>query len=356
MPAPPRLVQLVPAAPGGLRDYAANIQRVWWTWGVESRLLPLAEGDVVASPLWLHLGSGAPTVQTVLIVHYSGYGYDRRGLCSWLNRELSDARLRLGQRLRVVVMFHELYASGPPWRSAFWLSRRQASIAAELAALCDVALTNTGQHARWLEQQLGNQNNVAVWPVFSNVGEPVAIVPFAARQRRLVVFGTESTRRRALRQVHRHAWQLGRLGIEEMVEVGVGVSVGPPSGMLRSRFAGRLDESALQALLSRSAFGLIEYPLHCMGKSGVFAAYAAHGCVVLNAHPSQQGADGLRPGAHFLDLDPSRPRVPDDESLDQMVGQAKSWYDQHTLKVQTAALARTCGIDPRWATSLARQD
>ena len=163
----PHLVQLVPAAPGGIRDYAENIQRVWAQSGIRCGILPLAQRDVVAAPLWSQLVLGAPQAEGIeLIVHYSGYGYEPRGLCGWLNRELADARARLGPRLRIVVMFHELYASGPPWRSAFWLGGRQARIAAELAALSEAALTNTQAHARWLEQQLEPRRRVDVWPVF----------------------------------------------------------------------------------------------------------------------------------------------------------------------------------------------
>ena len=359
----PHLVQLVPAALGGIRDYAENIQRVWAQSGIPCRILPLAQRDVAEAPLWSRLAAAAPRadavepiVQTVLIVHYSGYGYEPRGLCGWLNRELEDARARLGPRLRIVVMFHELYASGPPWRSAFWLGGRQAKIAAGLAGLSDVALTNTQAHARWLEQQLEPRRPVDVWPVFSNVGEPGAVVPFGARPRRLVVFGSEPTRRRALQQVHRHARQLGDLGITELVEVGAGHAVDTRPGRLQARFAGRLDEAALSELLAQSAFGLIEYPAHCIGKSTVFAAYAAHGCVALNACPSPQGADGLTPGQHFLGLDPRLREMPRDEDLHRVAVDAKAWYDQHKLSIQTTALAQTCGMGPSNASSSPRQD
>ena len=346
----PSLVQLVPIVTGGIRDYAENLQRVWAQSGIACRILPLAQRDVVAAPLWSRLATpqaaGArPRIQAVLLVHYSGYGYEPRGLCSWLIGELAEARARLGPQLRIVVMFHELYASGPPWRSAFWLGGRQARIAAELAALSQAAITNTQAHARWLERQFEPRRQVDVWPVFSNVGEPGALVPCGARPRRLVVFGSEPTRQRALQQVHRHARQLADLGITELVEVGAGHAVDTRPGPLRTHFTGRLDEAALSELLSQSAFGLIEYPAHCMGKSTVFAAYAAHGCVALNAHPSRHAADGLTPGQHFVGLGP-RPRgALSDAYLHHMARSARAWYDQHPLSIQTAALARTCGIE-----------
>ena len=342
------MVHLVPEALGGIRDYAENIRRVWSQSGIECRILALAQRAVTTAPLWSQLDEPqAGGLRPIcLVVHYSGYGYAPRGLCGWLNQELAAAREHFGPRLRIVVMFHELYASGPPWRSAFWLQGRQERIAAQLAGLCDVALTNTGAHARWLDKHLACGGPVAVWPVFSNVGEPLSLVPHGARARRLVVFGSESTRRRALQQVHRHLSQLADLGIDELVEVGAGSGVGNWPPPLRAHFAGRLDEGALGDLLAQSAFGLIEYPLHCMGKSTVFAAYAAHGCVILNAGTSRDAADGVTPGEHFLSLDPRRRGVPNAEELSRIALNAKGWYDQHTLAVQTAALAQTCGLGP----------
>ena len=357
-PRGPQVVHLVPEAPGGIRDYAENIRRVWSRSGIECRILALAQRAVATSPLWSQLdepqarGTGA----ICLVVHYSGYGYSSRGLCGWLNQQLADAREHFGPRLRIVVMFHELYASGPPWRSAFWLQGRQERIAAQLANLSDVTMTNTGVHARWLEQHLGHGRSVTVWPVFSNVGEPLSLAPHGARPRRLVVFGSESTRKRALQQVHRHSSQLADLGIDELVEVGAGRGVGAWPPPLRASFAGRLEESALGDLLAQSAFGLIEYPLHCMGKSTVFAAYAAHGCVILNAGTSREAADGLTPGEHFLSLDPRRRGVPNAEELRRIALNAKGWYDQHTLAVQTAALAETCGLGPSAAGPPASED
>ena len=351
------MVHLVPEALGGIRDYAENIGKVWARSGLDCRILALAQRAGATAPLWSQLDEPqAGGIEPIcLVVHYSGYGYAPRGLCGWLNQELAAARQHFGLRLSIVVMFHELYASGPPWRSAFWLQGRQERIAAQLANLSDVTMTNTGVHARWLEQHLGHRC-VTVWPVFSNVGEPLSLAPHGARARRLVVFGSESTRRRALQQVHRHLSQLADLGIDELVEVGAGSGVGNWPPRLRASFAGRLEESALGDLLAQSAFGLIEYPLHCMGKSTVFAAYAAHGCVILNAGTSSDAADGLTPGEHFLSLDPRRRGVPKAEELRRIALNAKGWYDQHTLAVQAAALAQTCGLGPSTEGPPGRED
>ena len=54
---------------------------------------------------------------TPLYVHYVGYGYQKRGCPYWLVRGLERWR-RSGEGRRLVVMFHELFASGPIWMIA----------------------------------------------------------------------------------------------------------------------------------------------------------------------------------------------------------------------------------------------
>src|SRR5687767_6719708 len=56
-----------------------------------------------------------------VLLHYGGYGYAQRGCPDWLVAALTKWRTeREGHKL--ITLFHELYASGPPWTSSFWLS------------------------------------------------------------------------------------------------------------------------------------------------------------------------------------------------------------------------------------------
>ena len=68
-------------------------------------------------------------------------------------------------------MFHELYASGPPWKSAFWLRPVQVGIARDMidvSTACVVSNTpiETAIHA----YDAGKK--VYLVPVMSNFGEP----------------------------------------------------------------------------------------------------------------------------------------------------------------------------------------
>jgi len=50
----------------------------------------------------------------------------------------------------LVTMFHEVYATGPPWASSFWLSPLQRNLAARLAQMSDHCLTSRQGYAKLL--------------------------------------------------------------------------------------------------------------------------------------------------------------------------------------------------------------
>ena len=349
----PLLIQLTPPGQGGVRDYLECLKAEWACAGIESHVMELSQASVATRGLidrLLDLADASarddrPATISVLI-HFSGYGYERRGLCFWLLRELEQAKARLGDRLRVVTMFHELFASGPPWGSAFWLSPLQAHIARRLARMSDVIWTNTGPHDRWLREQVGPSTTISVQPVFSTVGEPEHLAAVSGRTPSLVVFGSPSTRRRALAALPPYVESLERQGITEIIEVGSGEASPWTATGLKLRFLGRMEKPDLRALLERSAYGLIEYPPNCLGKSTVFAAYAAHGCVAINVAHAADDSDGLQAGKHFVSLSRDTTIPNNEHSREAMATAARFWYEPNSLPRQAAAFAASCGIPP----------
>jgi hypothetical protein len=349
----PLLIQIVPPGHGGVRDYVECLNSQWAQTGIDFHVIELSQALANTQPLLDRVlslaGSGEqPNAQSTfsLLIHFSGYGYERRGLCFWLLREVERAKARLGDRLRVVTMFHELFASGPLWGSAFWLSPWQARIARKLARLSDAIWTNTESHGRWLRDQAGPSTPITVQPVFSTVGEPEHRAPTSDREPSLVVFGSPSTRRRALAALPQYAEALGRQGITEIIEVGSGEATPWTAPGLKLRFRGRMEKPDLRALLERSAFGLIEYPPKYLGKSTVFAAYAVHGCVSINVADAGHDSDGLQSGQHFVSLS-REPLFPTDPmALEAMASKACNWYAPHSLSRQATAFAASCGVHP----------
>ena len=338
----PTLVQVVPAGPGGVRDHAAVLQATWAQCGRPSHVIELSQQAAAAEPLSMKLQrlQARPEQPLSLLLHFSGYGYHPRGLCGWLLPQLQAARESLGPQLRVVVLFHELFASGPPWRSAFWLAGRQAGIARRLAQAADAVLTNTDHHAAWLRRRLPADTLLHVQPVFSNIGEPACVPAPQERRPELIVFGSASTRSRALARLPRHANDLRALGIERVIEVGPpGATPVMPAGMAHHH-AGRLPQVELGALLQTVRYGLIDYPSVHLGKSGVFAAYAAQGCVVLNTASPGPDADGLRAGLHYLSLThPQHRGMPGQSHAFALAAALRTWYLGHTATQQGAEVA-----------------
>jgi hypothetical protein len=343
------LAQVCPPGTGGVRDYADCLRQAWATCGLASELIEAWPASAAQPSLATRLSALVPDDASTftVIVHFSGYGYAARGLCQWLVDELGVLKTRYGGALRVLVMFHELFATGWPWRSAFWLAPLQSSIARQLAHLADAVWTNTEQHAGWLRGATGGGKPLHVRPVFSNVGEPVDLLSWEARQPQVVVFGSAITRQRALSVVQAHERALIRLGISELVEVGDGPSQCVGRVALSTRHLGRLSALSLSALLRASRFGLLEYPARYLGKSGVFAAYAAHGCVALNLSRRRGDADGLRAGTHYLDLGRTDGR--ESGALKQTSRCLARWYGGHSLALQAqellqAADVQRCGL------------
>lgn len=330
--------QVVPAGTGGVRDHACGLRAAWSRLGVDSGLIALSKEPSRVHALADLVDEALPAREApcAVVVHYSGYGYAPRGLCFWLVDELKALRARHGERLRLIVLFHELHASGPPWRSAFWLAPLQAAIAKQLAGMADAVWTNAEHHATWLRRRIGAGAPVHVRPVFSNVGEPDRLPPFAERLPDAVVFGSASTRQRAFDALRRHEPTLHRLGIRAVVEIGTGAASTGLLATLPRRHLGRLEPEALGRVLLQSRFGLFDYPSHALGKSGVLAAYAAHGCVALDTRSHGADADGLIAGRDYLSMDRL---IRHDGDLDPARVAAtavalSNWYAGHRLTQQ----------------------
>lgn len=196
----------------------------------------------------------------------------------------------------MVVLFHEVYAFGPPWRSSFWLSPIQRLLARRLARASGACVTSNQPFAEMLCQWVSREC-VHVLPVFSTIGEPEELTPWEERAPRMVVFGSPGVRERAL---HRTLEQLSRvvqaLAVEEVLDIGAPAAVPDEVAGVPVRSLGQLPPAEVRRLLASSRFGFVAYPPHLLGKSSVFAAYEAHGlCPIVGwpkpAHGTVEGQD-----------------------------------------------------------------
>ncbi len=254
-----------------------------------------------------------------LVVHYVCYGYQRQGCPFSLIRSLRD--LRSLREFRMVSVFHELYASGPPWTSTFYVAPFQRFLFRSLAGLSDEVVTSTPAYKRTLELQ---GRSTGMHPVVSNIGEPLRPCELTQRANRAVVFGLPHSRRPLL-ESRRLVPTLEKLAVDEVFEIGDPCD-GPPANIGRVRWyqCGNLSGEKVSELFLQSRFGLLYYPRHLLSKSGVFAAYASHRVVpILLAQPGSP-VEELKPQTHYLDS--SDMQSLDTAAMQGIADECWQWY------------------------------
>jgi hypothetical protein len=266
-----------------------------------------------------------------VLLHYVGYGYQKRGCPIWLVHGLMSWK-RKNPRRRLVVMFHELFACGRPWQSSFWTSPLQRSLAKSLALLSDHRVTNLTRSAQALAAMTGRSvSEITVLPVFSNVGESPAVNDLSSRLPTAVIFAGA----RWLGQLAENFRALTvkscrRLGIEKLISIGSPAGSAPAEFPIPIEEHGYLPAERIRQLLSECRFGLVDYYPGYLAKSGVFAAYAALGCVPLLICENGSELDGCVTGKNCLVMERLPNQITDDR-LQQVADNAMAWYRSHDL-------------------------
>ena len=103
-------------------------------------------------------------------MHYSGYGYAKRGLCFTLIKSLENWKQNKKNR-KLITIFHEIYAKGPFYRMSFWTSVFQKYLAKKLFRLSDISLVTSKQNKFILSSLYNNKKKIVYTNVFSNIGE-----------------------------------------------------------------------------------------------------------------------------------------------------------------------------------------
>src|SRR5262245_39459494 len=368
----PRLIQVVargPAAePDGIADYALVLARALKAYRGANSVFLSTTPSVEATPVesdWRTVCVSTRQAQTLastiqslsaeidacgVILHFSGYGYQKRGVPLWLARGVRNWRRGAG-RVPLVAIFHELYATGRPWQSAFWLSPLQKQIARSILRLSSAAIApNERYRKQLLEWEEGRLIKITAMPVFSNVGEPGCGSAPCRRSAAAIVFGLAGVEDRLFGIYRRDLERIiAALGIEKIFDVGPRFSSVPSSlAGVPIISKGILPHGAVSELLQKARFGFVAYPLDFIGKSGVFAAYAAHGVVPVVLSDKQGVFDGLQPARHFLDglrLGAGAGA----EALASIQRKLSTWYLSHCVKVQAEFIVDTISCARRHA-------
>lgn len=352
------IITRLPPAIDGVGDYALNLAlRLRKDFDIETHFIvgdptwtgaTEIEGFLInqvsgcsANALLSLLPSNSQQPVTVLL-HYVNYGYAKRGCPIWLVDGLQRWRSASVDR-SVVTMFHETYASGPPWTSSFWLSPLQRNLAARVARLSDRCLTSREGYAKRLyELSLGKQTQIPTLPVFSNLGEPDGVPPLAERDRRVVVFGSPSNRLRVYRESFAELeLTCQRLGIKEILDIGPSdnLTLSAVNGVPVVQI-GQRSAAEISSILLNSIAGFFDYNPDFLAKSGIFAAYCAHGLLPVSPQCSTLPGDGIEAGKHYWMPNGSTTGLKELQDLQAIADHAYTWYQTHNLSVQARVFFR----------------
>ena len=361
------ILQIVPQLPpsiDGVGDHGLNLARQMRAdFGVQTQFVvgnpkwngePLIDGFPIhclkqrsADELHRVISQlGAPPASVLL--HYVGYGYQVRGCPTWLINGLQHWR---GQHRpnQLVTMFHEISASGPPWTSAFWLAAWQRHLAGRLTRLSDSSLTSKQYYAQILDQlRHPDQPAITCLPVYSNVGEPTQIRPFAQRMRRLVVFGSRTNRLRVYEEDLMALKQTCQaLKIIEICDVGAPTGLPFPELLeIPVMEKGVVPAVTMSDILQDAIAGFLSSPPpDYLAKSGVFAAFCAYGLTPILTTASSTPIDDLMAGTHYWTTNSNLGNL-SLERAQAIATHAHKWYQSHSLPIQAQIFVEQLRSNP----------
>ncbi|MEY2544959.1 MAG: hypothetical protein QOG48_76 [Verrucomicrobiota bacterium] len=314
------ILQIVPRLPGereAVGDYAETL----------SRKLHALRGYETAFVTGDTLNARTEQCDHV-ILHYVNYGYQSRGVPLRLLSILRELSERLAGKF--ITIFHELYASRPPWRSAFWLRPLQVRIARAIAQLSDHCIV-TNEIARAQLLRIAPQTRVAVHPVFSNLGEPnLSAEEISNRDpHRWVICGGTTAILRALRSFREQhdkipAQTLHVIGGSENDDARKAIV---DLAKIDVQYRPNIEADEASRILRACSFAWFDYfhrenvPGPVILKSSAFAAACAHAIIPVFPHPVSQIADEL-PGPFSIRNLPASDRA-------GVAAQYYDWYQRH---------------------------
>ncbi len=282
---------------------------------------------------------------STVILHFVGYAYHKRGCPFWLVNGLEQWKRRKPQQ-KLIVMFHELFATGPVWSSSFWLSPIQRYLVQRLALTADQCVTSMVAYAKKIGQLAPKHSGkVIVLPVFSNVGEPSSIALLSDRLPELIIFGggnwLSNARSEQLLNLERICESLR---LERIVIIGKSVQL-DWQGRVPIEATGVLSADEVSERLKAARVGYLDYFPGYLAKSGVFAAYCSHGLLPIFPNPNPSELDGVRHGETYLTVNDVVAGV-SSEQCEAVAMSAREWYSRHTTTIVAQTFSGALAKEP----------
>jgi hypothetical protein len=353
------LLQIVPHLPGtfdGVGDYALNLANALATdHGLTTTFLVAGKTPATSKDGYAVISGFDAADSTELarahehvILHYVNYGYQARGVPFALRTFVK--RLRPQLRGRWVTTFHELYASGLPWESAFWLRSFQVRIARDMIDASSSCVVSNAPIEEAIHAY-DPRKKIHTVPVMSNFGEP-ELTDFApASPRRWAICGGTALIARSLRLFEQLRPLIPPAFAPEHLDIVGGredASIAAAGDRLSRELSlhhnPEVGVDLASELLRQSAFGFLDYfgagkiwPGMLL-KSTAFAAFCAHGVIPILSHREESIAvngDAL-PGTFYLS--PDGAYFPRPEELTELRRRHYDWYRAHASSGQGARI------------------
>ncbi len=265
----------------------------------------------------------------VLLLHYVGYGYAKRGCPLWLMEAILEWKKNKNKKL--ITMVHECYSFGPPWTSQFWTSPLQRYILKKLTSVSTHLLTSKKSYADIIKKYSGN-NTVYAIPVFSNVGEIQNFRELDSKENIAVVFGSKSWRKKVYAESEDLKKLVNQLKIKKIIDIGSTVDVSSLKDIVNVEQMGNLSSEEISMILNQSRYGILNYPEAYLAKSGIFASYCAHGLLPISLYSDDESNDGVISGKHFLRV--KDVLVSNTLQVNEIAKKAHGWYMEHSIEKQ----------------------
>jgi hypothetical protein len=169
----------------------------------------------------------------------------------------------------------------------------------------------------------------------SNIGEPTTVPRFESRARQAVVFGSARRKRFALYDDAAQVIKLLQgLSISEIVNIGDSTPIARRQFQRASiavKETGYIRADLVSDILSVSRVGFVDYPVERIGKSGIFAAYAAHGVVPVIRQSSIKSADGVTIGRETLTLQSGDLYEIESGKFASISSAVREWYEKNSI-------------------------
>ena len=351
-----RILQIVPHVPGtldGVGDHALRLAEALFDEDDMRTTFLVAASTSVQEKDGFEILSGfsnesfesvAPSMHHV-ILHYSNYGLGHRGMPFELRRFAQ--RLRRSLPGKWITMFHELYASGPPWRSAFWTRPFQVKIARDLMDLSDACFVSNrviGDEIR----RYDSGKPVHQVAIMSNLGEP-HLTEFASRSPGCwAVCGGTKLLQRSLRTFLERKHAIPEAFRPERLYAIGGRRDARIEDLLRENtempvsYHPEVSAEAASEILEQCRFGWLDY--YGAGKvwpglifkSATVGAYCAHGVIPVFAHEEGKiifEGDSF-PGP--FGVSGGNPRFPQPGEVAKIAAEIYAWYQKHASSHHTA--------------------